>query len=80
MIYWFDQLLWFELKLTRFEDEEHEKSYELIRRRERKQQYIRDYTEEYCSITDSGNLVIQQRLHMVHWIMEVSDFAAVITI
>ncbi|XP_074324725.1 cyclin-SDS [Apium graveolens] len=62
-----------EFILMRFEDEEHEKSYELIRSRERKQQYIRDYTEEYCSITDYGNLVIQQRLHMVHWIMEQSS-------
>ncbi|KAL3635921.1 hypothetical protein CASFOL_020468 [Castilleja foliolosa] len=46
------------------EDEEDEESYRMLRKRERRQEYVRDYSEEYCLT------VIQQRLHMVHWIIE----------
>ncbi|GFP83578.1 cyclin-sds [Phtheirospermum japonicum] len=52
------------------EDEEDEESYRMLRKRERRQEYVRDYAEEYCLTTAYGDLVIQQRLHMVHWIVE----------
>ncbi|OIT05545.1 PREDICTED: cyclin-SDS-like [Nicotiana attenuata] len=50
-------------------DEEDEESYLMIRKRERRQLYLHDYAEEYCSTTDYGELIVQQRLHMVHWIL-----------
>ncbi|CAK9158114.1 unnamed protein product [Ilex paraguariensis] len=56
--------------LSRFEEEEHEESYKMMRERERREVYLHDYAEEYCSSTDRGELVIQQRLQMVHWIVE----------
>ncbi|KAK9277331.1 hypothetical protein L1049_006872 [Liquidambar formosana] len=59
--------------LFRFEDEEDEESYKMFRSRERRQVYLRDYAEEYCSTTEYGDLVIQQRLQMVHWIVEQSS-------
>ncbi|KAL1568643.1 cyclin-SDS-like [Salvia divinorum] len=52
------------------EDEEDEESFRLTRMRERRQVYVHDYAEEYCNDTAYGDLVIQQRLHMVHWIVE----------
>ncbi|KAG6399079.1 hypothetical protein SASPL_140553 [Salvia splendens] len=52
------------------EDEEDEESFRMMRMRERRQVYVHDYTEEYCNDTTYGDLVIQQRLHMVHWIVE----------
>ncbi|XP_059658338.1 cyclin-SDS [Cornus florida] len=58
--------------LLRFEDEEDEESYQMFRNRERRQVYLRDYAEEYCSATEYGKLIIQQRLQMVHWIVEQS--------
>ncbi|PHU17981.1 Cyclin-SDS [Capsicum chinense] len=57
-------------EITGLEDEEDEESYMLIRNRERRQLYLHDYAEEYCSTTDSGDLIVQQRLLMVHWILE----------
>lgn len=62
--------LW--IKLLGLEQKEDEESYRMLRERERRQVYLFDYAEEYCSITDYGQLVIQQRLQMVHWIVEVS--------
>ncbi|KAK6146714.1 hypothetical protein DH2020_020583 [Rehmannia glutinosa] len=50
--------------------EEDEESYRMMRERERRQQYVHDYAEEYCITTAYGELVLQQRLHMVHWIIE----------
>ncbi|EPS58312.1 hypothetical protein M569_16502 [Genlisea aurea] len=52
------------------EDAEQEESYRIIRRRERRQEYVHDYAQEYHSTTDCGELVVEQRLHMVHWIIE----------
>ncbi|KAK4423371.1 Cyclin-SDS [Sesamum alatum] len=52
------------------EDEEEEESYRMMRKRERRQEYVHDYAQEYCNTTEYGELVIQQRLHMVHWIVE----------
>ncbi|KAM0000163.1 putative cyclin domain-containing protein [Helianthus debilis subsp. tardiflorus] len=52
------------------EDEEHEESYQMMKVRERRQVYLHDYAEEYCGVTEYGDLVVQQRLQMVHWIME----------
>ncbi|KAJ0837793.1 putative cyclin [Helianthus annuus] len=59
-------------KLLRPEDEEHEESYQMMKVRERRQVYLHDYAEEYCGVTEYGDLVVQQRLQMVHWIMEQS--------
>ncbi|XP_057511682.1 cyclin-SDS [Actinidia eriantha] len=56
----------------RFEDDEHETSYEMLRNRERRQVYLHDYAEEYCSTAEHGEFIIQQRLQMVHWIVEQS--------
>ncbi|XP_022877134.1 cyclin-SDS [Olea europaea var. sylvestris] len=56
--------------LLGLEQKEDEESYRMLRERERRQVYLFDYAEEYCSITDYGQLVIQQRLQMVHWIVE----------
>ncbi|KAK9051209.1 hypothetical protein SSX86_027837 [Deinandra increscens subsp. villosa] len=60
------------IKLLRPEDEEHEESYQMMKKRERRQVYLHDYAEEYCGMTEYGDLVVQQRLHMVHWIIEQS--------
>ncbi|XP_059308842.1 cyclin-SDS [Lycium ferocissimum] len=57
-------------EFTGLENEEDEESYRMIRNRERRQLYLHDYAEEYCSTTDYGDLVVQQRLQMVHWILE----------
>ncbi|XAR63692.1 hypothetical protein NMG60_11023721 [Bertholletia excelsa] len=61
-----------EFKPSKFEDDGHENSYQLFRDRERKKVYLHDYVEEYCSKTEHGELVIQQRLQMVHWIVQQS--------
>ncbi|KAL3824023.1 hypothetical protein ACJIZ3_020052 [Penstemon smallii] len=60
----------FEFTLLGLVDVEDEESYRMLMKRERRQVYLRDYAEEYCNTTDYGHLVIQQRLHMVHWIVE----------
>ncbi|KAL3824536.1 hypothetical protein ACJIZ3_020565 [Penstemon smallii] len=60
----------FSLYLLGLVDEEVEKSYRMIMKRERGQVYLGDYAEEYCNTTDYGHLVIQQRLHKVNWIVE----------
>jgi hypothetical protein len=52
-----------------------EESYERFRRRERREAVARDYTEVYSSIPDSyGPLVVEQRVVMVNWIIEVSAY------
>ncbi|XP_073286557.1 cyclin-SDS-like isoform X2 [Primulina huaijiensis] len=58
-----------DINLLGLEDDD-EEIYKIIRKRERRQVYLRDYAEEYCSTTDYGNLVIQQRQRMVRWIVE----------
>ncbi|CAN4081030.1 unnamed protein product [Withania somnifera] len=57
-------------EISALEDEEDEESYKMIRKRENRQLYLHDYAEEYCSTTDYGDLIVQQRLQMVHWILE----------
>lgn len=52
-------------------EDEDEESFRMMRKRERRQEYMHDYAEEYCNKTAYGELVIQQRLCMVHWIIEV---------
>ena len=59
------------MKVLGLEEEEDEESYRMIRKRERRQVYLHDYAEEYCSTTNYGDLIIQQRLEMVHWIVGV---------
>ncbi|KAF6144702.1 hypothetical protein GIB67_006194 [Kingdonia uniflora] len=61
-----------EFTLLKFEDEEHEESYKKFRTRERRI-VLRNYAEEYVSTTEYGDLVLQQRLLMVNWIVELSN-------
>ncbi|KAG8382681.1 hypothetical protein BUALT_Bualt05G0102800 [Buddleja alternifolia] len=60
----------YEIALLGLENEEDEESYRMMRKRERRQVYVHDFGEEYCNTTDYGDLIIEQRLHMVHWIVE----------
>lgn len=60
-------------KLLALENKDDQESYKMIRDRERRQVYLHDYAEDYCCTTDYGDLIIQQRLQMVHWIFEVSS-------
>lgn len=55
----------------RFEDEADEESYKALRKRERRTVSLHNYAE-YCSRTEYGDLVLQQRSQMVYWIVEVS--------
>ncbi|XP_057443216.1 cyclin-SDS [Lotus japonicus] len=59
-------------KFARFEDSDDEDSYQLLRKRERKQVFLWNYAEAYLSATEFGELVLQQRSQMVHWIIEQS--------
>ncbi|CAI9096804.1 OLC1v1033023C1 [Oldenlandia corymbosa var. corymbosa] len=61
-----------EITLLGLEEKDDEESYRMIRIRERRQVYFHDYAEEYCSSTNYGDLIVQQRLQMVHWIVEQS--------
>lgn len=56
----------------KFEDDEVEESYQMLRNRERGSVFLRDYTGEYSSTTEYGGLILQQRSHMIHWITEIS--------
>ena len=52
-----------------------EESYERFRRRERREAIARDYTEVYGSMPGSYcPLVVEQRVVMVNWIIEVSVY------
>ncbi|KAL7149562.1 hypothetical protein ABFS83_05G049600 [Erythranthe nasuta] len=66
----FDDHISHEINVLGLENEEEEESYRMMRKRERRQEYVRDYAEEYCNNTAYGEIVIQQRLQMVHWIVE----------
>ncbi|KAJ6356573.1 hypothetical protein OIU78_004629 [Salix suchowensis] len=57
---------------ARLEDEEDEESYMRLRERERRQLFLLDYPELYRTTTEYGDLILQQRLQMVHWIIEQS--------
>ncbi|KAF9673799.1 hypothetical protein SADUNF_Sadunf10G0061600 [Salix dunnii] len=57
---------------ARLEDEEDEESYMRLRERERRQLFLHDYPELYRTTTEYGDLILQQRLQMVHWIIEQS--------
>ncbi|KAK7310152.1 hypothetical protein RJT34_07465 [Clitoria ternatea] len=59
-------------KFARFEDSEDEDSYQMLRKRERRQVFVLNYSERYFSTTDFGEMVLQQRAQMVHWIVEQS--------
>ncbi|XP_061371830.1 cyclin-SDS [Gastrolobium bilobum] len=58
------------LKFARLEDLDDEDSYQMLRKRERRQVFLWNYAERYFSTTDIGELVLQQRSQMVHWIVE----------
>ena len=48
-----------------------------MRRRERNQAAkVIDYAEEYDFATEYGGLIVEQRLLMVNWIIEVSCFVS----
>ncbi|XP_058077001.1 uncharacterized protein LOC131225485 [Magnolia sinica] len=59
-----------EFTLLRFENEGHEESYKKLRNRERRHEYQHDYAEEYGPTTEHGDVMLQQRLLMVNWIIE----------
>jgi len=56
---------------VRFEDLDDEDSYQMLRKRERRQGYVLNYGDGYFSTTEFGDTVIEQRAQMVHWIIEV---------
>jgi len=56
---------------VRFEDSDDEDSYQMLRKRERKQGFVSNYGERYFSTTEFGETVLEQRSQMVHWIVEV---------
>ncbi|KAF5750084.1 cyclin-SDS [Tripterygium wilfordii] len=56
----------------KFEDEGDEESYKFLWGRERRQVFLHDYTDEYRSSTEYGDLILQQRAQMIHWIVEQS--------
>ncbi|KAL5763060.1 hypothetical protein ACOSP7_019324 [Xanthoceras sorbifolium] len=60
-------------RLVRFEDEDEEESYQSFLDRERRQMFLHDYAEEYVCATEFGDLILQQRSQMVHWIVEQCD-------
>ncbi|WJX16790.1 hypothetical protein P8452_06779 [Trifolium repens] len=57
---------------SRFEDLDDEDSYQMLRKRERRQVFMWNYAERYFSTTKFTDLVFQQRSKMVHWIVEQS--------
>ncbi|RDX75087.1 Cyclin-SDS, partial [Mucuna pruriens] len=60
------------VKFVRFEDSDDEDSYQMLRKRERRQGFLSNYGERYFSTTEFGNTVLEQRAQMVHWIVEQS--------
>ncbi|ESW25202.1 hypothetical protein PHAVU_003G016100 [Phaseolus vulgaris] len=61
-----------EANFVRFEDSDDEDSYQMLRKRERKQGFVSNYGERYFSTTEFGETVLEQRSQMVHWIVEQS--------
>ncbi|XP_047160020.1 cyclin-SDS [Vigna umbellata] len=61
-----------EADFVRFEDSDDEDSYQMLRKRERKQGFVSNYGERYFSTTEFGETVLEQRAQMVHWIVEQS--------
>ncbi|KAG5051210.1 hypothetical protein JHK87_003408 [Glycine soja] len=53
-------------------DLDDEDSYQMLRKRERRQGYVLNYGDGYFSTTEFGDTVIEQRAQMVHWIIEQS--------
>ncbi|KAH9618325.1 hypothetical protein KSS87_006324 [Heliosperma pusillum] len=62
-----------ELAYWTFEDEEDEESYRLLRSRERNEAVkVTNYIEEYHNETVFGGIIVEQRLLMVNWIIQLS--------
>ncbi|XP_045803379.1 cyclin-SDS [Trifolium pratense] len=61
-----------QLNFSKFEDLDDEDSYQMLRKRERRQVFMWNYAERYFSTTKFTDLVFQQRSKMVHWIIEQS--------
>ncbi|KAJ7942852.1 cyclin-SDS [Quillaja saponaria] len=58
-------------EFMRFEEDiDEEESYQMLRTRERRQVYLCNYSKKYYSTTEHGELILQQRSQMVHWIVE----------
>ncbi|KAK9115829.1 hypothetical protein Sjap_014776 [Stephania japonica] len=53
----------------RFEDADHEESYTSFRSREKKVR-AQSYAEVYCTTTECGDMILQQRFRIVNWIVE----------
>ncbi|CAI0383461.1 unnamed protein product [Linum tenue] len=61
-----------ESSYARFKDGDDEQSYKMLRGRESRNLNLHDYAEFYRSTTEYGDLISQQRLRMVDWIIEES--------
>ncbi|KAH7656633.1 Cyclin-like protein, partial [Dioscorea alata] len=59
-----------EFTVMRFEEEDDEEGYKGLRRRERRNGAPTSYADEYTDETINGDLILQQRLLMVNWIIE----------
>ncbi|XP_027361398.1 cyclin-SDS [Abrus precatorius] len=60
------------LRFARFQDSDDEESYQMLRKRERRHVFLWNYGERYFSTTEFGEIVLQQREQMVHWMVEQS--------
>ncbi|KAF7827606.1 cyclin-SDS [Senna tora] len=58
-------------EFLKFEDQEDEEGYQMLRKRERRQVFYSNYAEKYSN-TEYGKLVLQQRSQMIYWIVEQS--------
>ncbi|OAY75915.1 Cyclin-SDS-like, partial [Ananas comosus] len=61
-------------EVMRFEEDDDEESYKRFRSRERKETVMQDYGVVYSSRTDYGHMILEQRLLMVNWMLEVMRF------
>ncbi|KAL9248108.1 hypothetical protein vseg_021467 [Gypsophila vaccaria] len=62
-----------EIAYWTFEDDECEESYKLLRSRERNlSAKVTNYVDEYHNETDFGGVIVEQRLVMVNWIIQLS--------
>ncbi|CAJ1932712.1 unnamed protein product [Sphenostylis stenocarpa] len=62
-----------DVNFGRFEDSDDEDSYQMLRKRERKQVFVSNYGKRYISTTEFGETVLEQRAQMVHWIIEIAQ-------
>ncbi|TKY69213.1 Cyclin-SDS protein [Spatholobus suberectus] len=61
-----------DVNFVRFEDSDDEESYQILRKRERRQGFLTNYGERYFCTTEFGETVLEQRTQMVQWMVEQS--------